>query len=49
MGDERKERSEAQMIAALHQMEAGRPAKNVGREYRVSKHTCYTWKASTEA
>ena len=37
--------TEAQIIAALKQVEAGRPAEDVGREYGVSKHTIYTWKA----
>jgi len=37
--------SEAQMIAALKQLEAGRKAEDVAREYGVSKHTIYAWKA----
>jgi putative transposase len=37
--------SEAQMIAALKQVEAGRTADDVAREYGVSKHTIYAWKA----
>jgi len=37
--------SEAQMIAALQQMEAGRKAEDVAREHGVSKHTIYAWKA----
>jgi putative transposase len=37
--------SEAQMIAALKQMEAGRTAGDVARENGVSKHTIYAWKA----
>jgi len=37
--------SEAQMIAALKQVEAGRKAEDVAREYGVSKHTIYAWKA----
>ncbi len=37
--------SEAEMIAALKQMEAGRKAEDVAREVGVSKHTIYTWKA----
>jgi putative transposase len=36
---------EAQIIAALKQMEAGRRAEDVAREYGVSKHTIYAWKA----
>ncbi len=41
----RSKHSEAQMIAALKQMEAGRTAEDVAREVGVSKHTIYTWKA----
>ena len=37
--------SEAQMMEALKQVEAGRSAAEVGREYGVSKHTIYAWKA----
>ena len=37
--------SEVEMIEALKQMEAGRPAAEVGRELGVSKHTIYAWKA----
>ena len=37
--------SEAEIIAALKQMEAGRRAEDVAREVGVSKHTIYTWKA----
>jgi len=37
--------SEAQMIEALKQVEAGRSAEEVGRQYGVSKHTVYAWKA----
>ena len=37
--------SEAQMIGALQQMEAGRTAADVAREHGVSKHTVYAWKA----
>jgi putative transposase len=37
--------SEAQMITALKQMEAGRRAEDVGREVGVSKHTLYAGKA----
>ena len=37
--------TEAQMIAALKQLEAGRKAEDVGREVGVSKHTIYAWKA----
>ena len=41
----RSKHSEAQMIAALKQMEAGRSAEDVAREVGVSKHTLYAWKA----
>ena len=37
--------TEAQMIAALKQLEAGRNAEDVAREVGVSKHTIYAWKA----
>ena len=37
--------SEAEMISALKQMEAGRRAEDVAREVSVSKHTTYAWKA----
>ena len=37
--------TEAQMIGALKQMEAGRKAEDVAREMGVSKHTIYAWKA----
>ena len=37
--------TEAQMIAALKQVEAGRNLEDVAREYGVSKHTIYAWKA----
>ena len=36
--------TEAQMIGALKQMEAGRKAEDVAREVGVSKHTIYAWK-----
>ncbi len=41
----RTKHTEAQMIAALKQMEAGRKAEDVAREVGVSKHTLYSWKA----
>jgi len=41
----RSQHTEAQMIAALKQMEAGRKAEDVAREVGVSKHTIYAWKA----
>ena len=37
--------TEAQMIAALKQLEAGRKVEDVAREVGVSKHTMYAWKA----
>ena len=37
--------TEAQMIGALKQLEAGRTAEDIGRELGVSKHTIYAWKA----
>jgi len=37
--------SEAQIVEALKQMEAGRGAADVGRQYGVSQHTIYAWKA----
>jgi putative transposase len=37
--------SEAQIIASLKQVEAGRKAEDVARECGVSKHTIYAWKA----
>jgi putative transposase len=37
--------TEAQIIAALKQVEAGRSVEDVGHECGVSKHTIYAWKA----
>lgn len=37
--------SEAEMIGALKQLEAGRTAADVARELSVSKRTVYAWKA----
>ena len=37
--------TEAQIIAALKQVEAGRTVDDVAREQGVSKHTIYAWKA----
>jgi putative transposase len=37
--------TEAQIIAVLKQVEAGRRADDVARECGVSKHTIYAWKA----
>lgn len=41
----RGKHSEAEMIAALKQVEAGRKVEDVAREVGVSKHTIYGWKA----
>ena len=41
----RSKHTEAQMIGALKQMEAGRKAEDVAREVGVSKHTLYAWKS----
>ena len=41
----RTKHTEAQMIGALKQMEAGRKAEDVAPEVGVSKHTIYAWKA----
>lgn len=41
----RSKHTEAQMVAALKQVEAGRKAEDVAREVGVSKHTLYAWKA----
>ena len=41
----RSKHTEAEMIGALKQMEAGRNAEDVAREVGVSKHTIYAWKA----
>jgi putative transposase len=41
----RSRHTEAEMIAALKQMEAGRKAEDIAREVGVSKHTLYSWKA----
>ncbi len=37
--------SEAQIIGALRQVEAGRAVEDLAREYGVSKHTIYAWKS----
>ena len=37
--------TEAQMVAAIKQVEAGRKAEDVAREVGVSKHTLYAWNA----
>ena len=41
----RSKHTEAQMIAAIKQMEAGRKAEDVAREVGVSTHTIYAWKS----
>ena len=41
----RSRHTEAQMIAALKQVEAGRGVEDVARDVGVSKHTIYGWKA----
>jgi putative transposase len=41
----RSKHSEAQMISAAKQMEAGRKVEDVGREVGVSTHTIYAWKS----
>jgi putative transposase len=41
----RSKHTEAQIIAALKQVEAGRTVEDVAREVGVSKHTLYAWKA----
>ena len=41
----RSRHTEAQIIAALKQVEAGRTTDEVARENGVSKHTIYAWKA----
>jgi putative transposase len=41
----RGKHSEAERIAALKQVEAGRQVEDVAREVGVSKHTIYSWKA----
>ena len=40
--------SEAQMIGALKQLEAGRKAEDMAREVGVSKHTIYAWKGGMD-
>ena len=37
--------SEAQIIVALKQVEAGRKVEDLARECGVSKHTSYAWKS----
>ena len=40
----RSAHTEAQIIAAVKQVEAGRKTEEVAREMGVSKHTIYAWK-----
>ena len=37
--------TEAQIVAALKEMDAGRKVEDVAREVGISKHTLYSWKA----
>jgi len=41
----RSRHSEAEMNAALKQVDAGRKVEDVAREVGVSTHTIYAWKA----
>ena len=41
----RGKHTEAQIIAALKEVEAGRTTEDVAREYGVSKHTIYAWRS----
>jgi len=41
----RSKHTEAEMIGALKQVEAGRRVEDVAREMGVSHHTVYAWKA----
>ena len=41
----RSRHTEAEMIGALKQLEAGRKTEDVAGEVGVSKHTVYAWKA----
>ena len=41
----RSKHSEAQIITAVKQLEAGRRAEDVAREVGVSTHTIYAWKS----
>jgi putative transposase len=41
----RDEQREAQIIAALKQVEAGRKVEDLARECGISKHTIYAWKS----
>jgi putative transposase len=41
----RGKHTEAQRTEALKQLDGGRRVEEVGRQYGVSKHTIYGWKA----
>ena len=41
----RSKHTEAQMIAAIKPLEAGRKAEDVAREVGISAHTIYAWKS----
>jgi len=41
----RSRHTEAQIIEALKRVEAGQKSEEVARQYGVSKHTLYAWKA----
>jgi putative transposase len=41
----RSKHTEAEMIGAVKQVEAGRRVEDVAREVGVSHHTIYAWKA----
>jgi putative transposase len=41
----RSKHTEAEMIGALKQVEAGRRVEDVARDMGVSHHTVYAWKA----
>jgi putative transposase len=41
----RTRHTEAEIIAGLKQVEAGRKVEDVAREAGVSKHAIYAWKA----
>ena len=41
----RSRHTEAQIIEALKRVEAGQKTEEVARQYGVSKHTLYAWKA----
>ena len=43
----RRKHTEAQIIGALKQVEAGHKTEDVAREQGVSKHTLYAWKAKS--